>query len=249
MKTVLLTNDDGCLSKGITALKDRLSKKYEVYVVAPDRERSAISMALTLNRPLRIEKKEKKIYAIDGTPTDCVNIAIQKILPANPDFIVSGMNLGENLSEDIYFSGTVGGAFAGFLYGIPSMAVSLIPGQQSDGSLLFDVKNGTEITEEILKKLFNIKNNPVVYNVNIPFKNNGKILVTSLGYKRYKPEIIEKKDPRGKKYYWIGTGTPTYQGKKGTDIWATKNGCISLSTIHYDLNSKKHLKAITGLFE
>ncbi|MCK4836035.1 MAG: 5'/3'-nucleotidase SurE, partial [Candidatus Aminicenantes bacterium] len=245
----LLTNDDGCLSDGIMYLRNHLADQFDVTIVAPDRERSAISMALTLNDPLRIDYIEEKVIAIDGTPVDCINVAIQKILKRKPDFIISGMNFGENLSEDIFFSGTVGGAFAGFLYGIPSMAVSLIPGQQSDGSLLFDVKNGTEITEEILKRLLNIKNNPVVYNVNIPFKNNGKILITSMGYKRYKPEIIEKKDPRGKKYYWIGAGTPVYHGKKGTDIWAIKNEYISLSTIHYDLNSKKHLKTITGLFD
>ena len=105
-----------------------LEKKYHVWVVAPDREKSAISMALTLNHPLRINQVEENVFAVNGTTSDCVNIALQKILPQKPDFVVSGMNLGENLSEDVFFSGTVGGAFSGHLYGIPSLAVSLIAG-------------------------------------------------------------------------------------------------------------------------
>ncbi len=114
--------------QGIIALKTELEKKYRVWVVAPDREKSAISMALTLNHPLRISQVEENVYAVNGTTADCVNIALQKILPVRPDFVVSGMNLGENLSEDIFFSGTVGGAFSGYLYGIPSLAVSLLAG-------------------------------------------------------------------------------------------------------------------------
>ena len=133
MKTILLTNDDGFYSKGILFLKSVLAKKYRVFVIAPDRERSAVSMSLTLHQPLRINRIEEGVFAVNGTTSDCVNIALQKILPHPPDFVVSGMNLGENLSEDIFFSGTVGGAFSGFLYGIPSLAVSLVgnPGTES----------------------------------------------------------------------------------------------------------------------
>ena len=128
MKTILLTNDDGFYSPGLTSLKTELEKNYRVWVVAPDREKSAISMALTLNHPLRVNRVAENVFAVNGTTCDCVNIAVRKILPQKPDFVVSGMNLGENLSEDIFFSGTVGGAFAGHLYGIPSLAVSLIAG-------------------------------------------------------------------------------------------------------------------------
>lgn len=247
-KTILLTNDDGCLSSGISVLKERLALKYDVYVVAPDRERSAISMALTLHHPLRINRKEKRMYAIDGTPADCVNIAIQKILPGNPDFIVSGMNLGENLSEDIFFSGTVGGAFAGLLYGIPSMAVSLIAEADKEGSPIFNLDGGAEVTDDILSRLLKVKPDPVVYNINIPFQHNGKPMATSLGSKRYKPQIVEKRDPRGKRYYWIGTGNPDYRAERGTDIWAVKHGRISVSAVHYNLNSRKYKKNLTGLF-
>ena len=126
MKTILLTNDDGFYSQGLTALQTELEKHHQVWVVAPDREMSAISMALTLNRPLRVQQINDNVFAVNGTTSDCVNIAMQKILPHPPDFVVSGMNLGENLSEDVFFSGTVGGAFSGHLYGIPSLAISLI---------------------------------------------------------------------------------------------------------------------------
>jgi 5'-nucleotidase len=249
MKTILLTNDDGVYSEGIVRLRDHLAETHEVYIVAPDRERSAISMALTLNHPLRIDHLKDNIYATDGTPADCINLAIQKILPRRPDFIISGMNFGENLSEDIFFSGTVGAAFAGYLYGIPSMAISLIPDQGDARPGSDQVRQGAKITDKILSKLLSAKKIPVVFNVNIPIRNNGKILLTSLGNKRYKPEIIEKKDPRGKMYYWIGTGNPVYVGEKGTDIWAIRNRYISLSAIYYHLSKNDIPEELEGLFD
>lgn len=247
-KSILLTNDDGVFSEGIMGLRDRLSDLYDVTIVAPDRERSAISMALTLHHPLRIDSVGENTYSIDGTPADCINVAIQKIMNQKPDFIVSGMNFGENLSEDVLFSGTVGGAFAGFLYGIPSMAVSLIPDYQDLGKPLYDIDSSSQQTVFLLKKLIPLGRN-VVYNVNIPTGKNGKIVVTSLGRKRYKPEIIEKKDPRGRLYYWIGTGHPDYHGENGTDVWAVKNGYTSLSIIQYDLNCGIDKKFFSDLFD
>ncbi|MBN2398787.1 MAG: 5'/3'-nucleotidase SurE [Candidatus Aminicenantes bacterium] len=249
MKTILLTNDDGFYSKGIVSLKDALEKKYQVWIVAPDREKSAISMALTLNHPLRINQIETDSYAVNGTTADCVNIALQKILPAKPDFIVSGMNLGENLSEDIFFSGTVGGAFCGYLYGIPSLAVSLIAGLGQHQQQPFEFKAGAEITAKILDKLLAYNHENVVYNLNIPFPNNGQIAVTTLGSKRYTPDIIERLDPRGRKYYWTGTGTPNYDGLEGSDIWAVQNKMISLSIIKYDLNAKAESANLSSAFE
>ena len=249
MKTILLTNDDGFYSKGISALKSELEKKFHVWIVAPDREKSAISMALTLNHPLRINRIEERVFAVNGTTADCVNIALQKILPDQPDFIVSGMNLGENLSEDIFFSGTVGGAFSGFLYGIPSLAVSLLAGlgqyQQQD----FDFAAAAHITAKVLDQLLSRPQNGVIYNMNIPFPNRGEIAVTTLGNKRYTPDIIEKTDPRGRKYYWIGTGTPAYADRQGTDVWAVQNNYVSLSVIKYDLNSADDLERLHDTFK
>ncbi len=113
MKTILLTNDDGFRSPGLTALRDKLKNKFNVFTIAPASEMSAVSMALTLNRPLRVEKIDEDYYSVDGTPSDCVNIALRKLMEKTPDFVVSGMNLGENLSEDIIYSGTVGAATSG----------------------------------------------------------------------------------------------------------------------------------------
>jgi 5'-nucleotidase len=236
MKTILLTNDDGFYSPGLTSLKTELEKNYRVWVVAPDREKSAISMALTLNHPLRINQVEENVFAVNGTTSDCVNIALQKVLPASPDFVVSGMNLGENLSEDVFFSGTVGGAFSGHLYGIPSLAVSLIAGLGQYQKQEFDFAAGARIAARVVEKLLAGRHERVIYNLNIPFPNRGEIAVTRLGSKHYTPDIIERLDPRGRKYYWIGTGTPNYASSEGSDIWAVQNGFISLSVIKYDLN-------------
>jgi 5'-nucleotidase len=248
MKTILLTNDDGFYSKGITALKNELAGMFRIWVVAPDREKSAISMALTLNHPLRINQVEDNVFAVNGTTADCVNIALQKILPHRPDFVVSGMNLGENLSEDIFFSGTVGGAFSGYLYGIPSLAVSLIAGLGQYQQQEFDFVAGAKITARVLENLLSCHSDEVIYNLNIPFPNCNKIAITSLGNKRYTPDIIERTDPRGRKYFWIGTGTPNYSSSEGTDIWAVKNGFVSLSIIKYDLNSHEEMNRLTSAF-
>jgi 5'-nucleotidase len=249
MKTILLTNDDGYFSAGIQALKEHLSDRYDIYIAAPDNERSAASMALTINRPLRIQKIKEKEYAIDGTPVDCVNVAVQKLLPCKPDIIISGLNLGENLSEDIFFSGTVGAAFSGYLYDIPSVAVSLISDIWSLNQGKFNLEDGVKITNKIVEEILKIPEIIVVYNVNIPYKNNDKILITAPGTKRYRPDIIENTDPRGQKYYWIGTGNPTAAGGKKSDVWAVKNGYISLSPLKYDLTNLEVMKKIAGKFD
>jgi 5'-nucleotidase len=248
MKTILLTNDDGFYSRGITALKDELEKSHRVWVVAPDREKSAVSMALTLNQPLRINPVGDNVFAVNGTTSDCVNIALQKVMPERPDFIVSGMNHGENLSEDVFFSGTVGGAFAGHLYGIPALAVSLIANQLPPQQQEFEFAAGAQVTARILERLLAAPQDNVIFNLNIPFPNSGRVAVTSLGRKRYTPDIIERTDPRGRSYYWIGAGTPSYASSEGSDVWAVQNGHISLSIIKYDLNSREEMERLAGTF-
>jgi 5'-nucleotidase len=249
MIKLLLTNDDGFFSAGIQRLKEVLSRQYDLWVVAPDTEKSAISMALTLNSPLRVTNIEERVFAVNGTPADCVNLAVQKIMPQPPDFIISGMNLGENLSDDVYFSGTVGGAFSGYLYNIPSMAVSLLSEPVSRPQERFNIEAGARITARILSTLLTLDGILSVFNVNIPYHHNDKVIVTSLGLKRYRPEIIEKTDPRGRDYYWIGTGDPTYEGVKGTDIWAIQNGYISLSVLNFKMNSFEKHQSIAERFD
>ena len=239
MKTILLTNDDGVISAGLQTLRKELADEYDVYVVAPDRERSATSMALTLHTPLRLASIDKRTYSVTGTTCDCVNLALQRILPAKPDFVVSGMNLGENLADDIFFSGTVGGAFSAYLCGIPALAVSLLaaPGDPKN----YDFSGGAILCKRLLKKLLHLCTEPLVLNLNIPALHNGKIMVTRLGRKRYKPQIEERCDPRGQSYYWIGPGNPVCSGSEDTDIWAVNNGYASLGVIHYDLNGSDKL--------
>jgi 5'-nucleotidase len=167
-------------------------------------------------------------------------------MPHWPDFIISGMNQGENLCEDVFFSGTVAGAFTGKMYGVPSMAVSLIPDKKTGA---YDFQNGAFITAQVLEKLLPLKNTDIVYNLNIPAPNSGKVMVTTIGEKRYKPSIVERTDPRGGDYFWIGTGNPMSNGREGTDLKAVENGDISLSVLKYDLNDVEEMKKLSGVFE
>ncbi|MCP5045819.1 MAG: 5'/3'-nucleotidase SurE [bacterium] len=233
MKTLLLTNDDGYLSEGIKQLKRCLSGSYDVYMVAPDRERSAISMSLTINQPVRMIRLGERDYIVDGTPADCINLALTRILPQPPDLLVSGMNEGENICEDVFFSGTVAGAFIGQLYRIPSMAVSLVTDPAGGG---YRYEEGARITGDLIQRLLPIWDPTVVYNVNIPPGTSGKVEITTTGSKQYQPTIVERSDPRNKTYYWLGTGNPTMNGGKGTDLEAVNNGNISLTVLKYDLN-------------
>ncbi len=233
-KIILLTNDDGYLSQGIRILKTELEVYYDVIVVAPDRERSAISMALTLNEPLRIKEVDNKFFIINGTPSDCVNLGIRKILNTKPDLVISGMNTGENLSEDIFYSGTFAGAMSGYLFDIPSIAISLISDKISYKEGRYDFERGAHISKIIVDKVLKVKDR-FIYNVNIPYNDNGKIIKTKFGFKRYNPDIIENTDPRGGKYFWIGTGEPVYVLEEGNDIWAVRNNYVSLTVFKPDL--------------
>ncbi len=196
-------------------------------------------MSLTLNTPLRIKQIGEKQYITTGTPIDCVNLGLKTILPEKPDMIVSGINHGENVSEDIFYSGTVAGAFAGHLYEINSIAISFVIGKAektiADGKL----KEAAIIANKVIDKIIDRDFNNRVYNLNIPVPNNGTILTTYPDKKKYVPDLVEKTDPRGRKYYWIGTGNPLYSVEFGSDTHAIKNGYISLSNLKYDIACKK----------
>ncbi len=249
MKRILLTNDDGFRSPGLTALRDSLKQNYNVFTLAPATEMSAVSMALTLNRPLRIEKIEDDFYSVDGTPSDCVNIALRKLMVEMPHLVVSGMNHGENLSEDIIYSGTVGAATSGYFYDIPALAVSMISDKKSYSRGIFDIPGSIAVVERAVDSLLKIDKLNGVFNLNIPFNNSGKIVVTSLGNKRYKPDIDERVDPRGRKYFWIGTGNPESSGGKGTDIWAIKKRHSSLTPLSLNLQCFSSLMEMDGVFD
>lgn len=228
-----LTNDDGFFAEGLQVLVRRLRSLGVSYVVAPDREKSATSLSLTLRRPLRVEKISQNVFAVDGTPADCVYLALQKILPRRPDLLISGLNRGPNLGQqDISYSGTVAAAIQGTFLGLPSLAVSVLPDEQ--GRFPFSV--AAEFTANFIQRLLKKKLPPgLTLNVNIPPPPTRGVRLTRLGEKRYNPEIIEKKDPRENLYYWIGAGRPTPVGDKGTDIWAVARGFISVTPLHTDL--------------
>jgi len=247
-KRLLLTNDDGYFSPGLTALVNILNEKYQVFVVAPDRERSAVSMGLTLHQPLRVNLHGDCLWSVNGTPSDCVNLAVRQLLDAPPDWVVSGMNLGENLSEDLFYSGTVAASFTAYLYGIPTLAVSLVSDRQRYDCGQYDTFSGASIAGRVLNTLIDVGQSGVIYNLNIPYHNDGQIHVTRIGQKRYLPDVEKRVDPRGREYYWMGTGSPQYEEVSGTDVWAVRNNKISLSPFTFSLNSGHHIDFLTELF-
>ncbi|MEA3420782.1 MAG: 5'/3'-nucleotidase SurE [Acidobacteriota bacterium] len=237
---ILLTNDDGFYADGIEALYHGLKDLGEIYIVAPDRERSATSLALTLHQPLRVKTIKKNVYAADGTPADCVYLAIQKLLPRKPDLLISGINPGPNLGQqDISYSGTVAGAIQGTFLQVPSMAISLLPDKLGECSFDFAVKTAHMLAETIIES--NLPNG-ITLNINIPPLPVKGIKVAKLGEKRYNPEIIIKKDPRDRIYYWLGTGNPKAIGDSKSDVMIIKDGYITATPLHRDLTDHKTIE-------
>jgi 5'-nucleotidase len=232
---ILLTNDDGFFCETIQVLFRRLRPLGTTYIVAPDRERSATSLAITLRQPLRIHHIKPRVWAVEGTPGDCIYFALQKLLPRRPDLIISGLNPGPNLGQqDINYSGTVAGALQGTFFGVPSIAVSMLP----DSRGRFPVRFAADLTRRIAATVL-AEGLPagVTLNVNVPPPPAKGVKVTRLGWKFYNPEIIEKIDPRGASYFWIGTGTPKRVGDKGMDVIAAHEGYISLTPLHTDMTA------------
>lgn len=233
---ILLTNDDGFFSQGIETLYNVMNRVGEVFIVAPDMERSATSMSLTLHDPLRVKNIKEKIYSVSGTPVDCVYMAVQKLLPRKPDLLISGINHGPNLGlQDISYSGTMGGALQGTYLGIQSFAISLM----SDSNHKFEFGHGAEIARKIaLKILQNDLPQNVTLNVNIPAPPVKGVKVVKLGEKRYNPEIVVNKDPRNRVYYWIGTGTPKATGEDDSDVFVIKNGFVTITPVNRNLTDQ-----------
>lgn len=233
---ILVTNDDGIHAPGLSALVDSLKNIGTVVVVAPDRERSAIGHALTLHHPLRAIKVGDYMYAVDGTPTDCVNLGIHTLLEFKPDLVVSGINNGGNMGDDVTYSGTVSAAMEATLMGIPAFSISLVTsGDKNDYSAAacFAAK---------LAELINNKGLPddTFLNVNIPDLPGDKLLkplITSQGKRRYEGSIIDKIDPRGRNYYWIGTVDLNFHDIEGSDYTAVSRGHISITPLHLDLTN------------
>lgn len=229
---ILLTNDDGFYAEGISVLSDELKNLGQIFIVAPDQEKSASSLALTLHHPLRVKSVKKNKYAVSGTPADCVYLAVQKFLPRHPDLLISGINHGPNLGQqDTSYSGTVAGAKQGAFLDIPSMAVSLVPDKEGRFSFAAAAKIVHTLARNILT---NFLPQSIFLNINIPSPPWKGIKIAKLGQKRYNPRVIEKEDPRGRLYYWIGTGNPKAIGDEESDVQVIKEGYITVTPLQND---------------
>jgi 5'-nucleotidase len=233
MKTILITNDDGIHSPGISALQQAMKEIGLTIVIAPDRDNSAVSHSLTMNRPLKIHKLAENFYTIDGTPTDCVALGLKKILETPPDLLVSGINAGTNLGDDISYSGTVSAAIEGTMYGIPSMALSV------GGEPPYDYRAAMQIATCMARKI--LRNSlplNTLLNINIPSGSRyQKIRVTRQGRRLWENSIHETLDPRGNKHYWIGGGTAVADPGEDTDVHAFAAGIVSITPIQLDLTN------------
>jgi len=235
MAIILVTNDDGVHSPGLTALCGAMEKLGDAYIVAPDRERSAAGHSLTLHKPLRVHELRERVYSVNGTPTDCVTIGINKILPEKPALIVSGINKGGNLGDDITYSGTVAAAVEGTIFGIPSLAFSLVAAKHYfyDTAAFFASLIAGYALEHSLPY-------DTLLNINVPNVKKDAIKgmkLTRQGKRVYDGSIQETYDPWGEKHYWIGGGQPFWEMGEDTDMAAVNAGYISVTPIHLDLTN------------
>lgn len=238
---ILLTNDDGFFSEGINSLQCRLKDLGDIFIVAPDREKSATSLSLTLHRPLRVSKIKRHVYAVDGTPADCIYLALRKLLPRKPSLLISGLNHGPNVGQqDISYSGTVAAAIQGAFLQIPSVAISVLPDEQGGFDFDFSSQIGYLIARELLEKKLP---EGLSLNINIPPPPVKGIKLAKLGQKRYNPEIIEKKDPRLNSYYWIGSGSTKAIGDKNSDVMLIKQGYITVTPLQTDLTDYQKIQS------
>ena len=240
---IFVTNDDGIFSEGIERLAEALAEVGEVYTVAPDQERSAAGHALTLDTPLRAKEIGERRWSVNGTPTDCVNWGVLHLLrDRRPDLLFSGINLGLNLGDDVTYSGTVSAAFEGALLAIPSVAVS----QEIEKGFSFDA--AARFAASLARRLLEEKLPPkTLVNVNVPAGEVRGVRVSRCGTRRYGETVIEKTDPRGRPYYWIGSTIPVGELEEGTDISAVADKHVSMTPLHLDLTAYASMDLLEGI--
>ena len=240
---ILLSNDDGIQSEGLTALEESLRPIGEIYTVAPDRAQSSMSHALTLHRPLRVHEIAPRRMSVDGTPVDCVKLALTGLLPVRPNLVVSGINKGPNLGDDIIYSGTVSAAIEGALLGLPAIAVSLVTFKD------FDFRAAAEFTAHLVSQIQQSGIPPkTLLNVNVPPVSKEALKgwrMTRMGKRHYSENIVERVDPRGAKYYWIGGDDLCFAQEDGTDCIAVHEGYVSVTPLQVDLTDYKLLQNST----
>jgi 5'-nucleotidase len=235
---LLATNDDGILAHGLECLVAAAEPLGEVTIVAPDREQSATSHSLTLHHPLRPVKRGDRRWQVDGTPTDCVMLALEALMPEKPDWVLSGINHGQNMGEDVLYSGTVAAAMEGLSLGIPAIAVSF-----AGGDLRADVtrlRDQVPTLTRVLKHIVGLPTFPAntLLNVNLPPVSGGAVKgvrLTRLGRRVYSQSVTELKDPWGRQIYWIGGGDISWTGEDDSDFRAVQEGYVSITPLHLDL--------------
>lgn len=242
---ILCTNDDGYLATGIRVLASAAQTLGSVTVVAPDREQSATSHSLTLHHPLRARRTSGGAWIVDGTPTDCVILAVNELLPRFPDVCVSGINQGPNMGEDVLYSGTVAAAMEATVIGIPSVALSYT------GDRYEEIEGWEDVVRALLERVVAQPSFPehTLLNVNLPACAPDEvrgIRVTSLGKRRYSESIHRANDPSGKEYFWIGGGSVEWRGTDHSDFQAVRDGYVSVTPLHLDLTNYRLLEEIRG---
>ncbi|ABI60541.1 MULTISPECIES: 5'/3'-nucleotidase SurE [Nitrosomonas] len=230
---ILLSNDDGYFAPGIANLAKILSDIADVTVVAPERDRSGASNSLTLDRPLSLHKSHNGFYYVNGTPTDCVHLAVTGMLDELPDMVISGINDGANMGDDTVYSGTVAAATEGFLLGLPSIAVSLV--SMSRGNFPTAAKIVLDLVKRFIDNKFHV---PILLNVNVPdlpYEELQGIEVTRLGRRHKAEPVIKYQTPRGETVYWVGAAGAAQDASEGTDFHALQNNRVSITPLQIDL--------------
>lgn len=239
---ILVTNDDGIRARGIALLAEALDPLGEVWVYAPESQQSAVGHGVSLHRPLRVTEVKERWRMVDGTPTDCVMLAVRRLLPRRPDLVVSGINDGANLGDDVTYSGTVAGAYEGMLLGICAFAISDVSytPKHPETAAQYAAKLAPHLLEHGLPP-------HTVLNVNVPdvpYDALRGVAVTRMGLRHYEDEIIERRDPRGRRYYWIGGSEPSHVLDSGTDFEAIGKGQISITPLQRDVTHYGALEAL-----
>jgi 5'-nucleotidase len=240
---ILVTNDDGYRSDGIHALARALREVGDVTVVAPVQEASAIGHALTLRHPLRLESIDDRVFAVDGTPTDCVNIAVTHVFKGLPDLVVSGINKGWNLGDDVTYSGTVAGALEGALLGVAAIAVSLRQTRDSY-DFSFAARAAATMAEAIARRPLPPR---TFLNINVPKGQPKGYRVTVQAKRNHVTSVAERHDPKGRPYYWIEEGQNEWEPHDRSDYQAVRDGYISVTPLHPDLTAHHALQAVEAL--
>jgi 5'-nucleotidase len=246
---LLCSNDDGILALGLDCLVKAASTLGEVTVVAPDREQSATSHSLTLHHPIRPVQRGERRWQVDGTPTDCVMLAVEALMSERPDYVLSGVNHGHNMGEDVLYSGTVAAAMEGVTLGIPAMAISFAGGElKADPDLLIDQ---IPVLAKLLAHLTKLTNVPrdTLLNINLPSRRASEIRgvrLTRLGRRVYSDSLMRMHDPRGREIYWIGGGSASWSGAEDSDFRAVEEGYISVTPLTLDLTHLKMLDDATS---